>query len=541
ISMHRTFEIPEIVALIFAELKGPCSIRTGGHRRDFAALARTCKSFQGPALDLLWSEQNTLTNVLRCLPRHLWEEKGDGQLRFLDGIKAADWEIPLSYSRRVQKLSLIWFSSVPSGYPHFPTADVLHTVATYLPPGYLFPNIRDVSWNPPEDSLFPYIGLFLGPKITAARLAFSRNTSNVSLLPQLALPYPAIESLVINSVVENSELFRRTASRTVLLLKNIQTLWLDKLDRDALEYLSQLPDLGTLILDLPDLQDLGPRSPRMRSVERPFPALRTLKFFNTTIEFALEFLDFWPVCFLRDFYIGTEVPATKFITGQIYVTVARQISPATLETLHIQHAEDGEMPTPPAARVADYVVGGPEIAPLFYFRNLTELTLEAPVGFDIDDTTALDMASAWPNLKQFRLGSATDLWYPSRMTLHGLCAFAKHCRNLRSLAISMDATTVPSPDAQISQSALLHLDVGPSSIVDPPTVTRFMSSLFPSLRTIKTLNDWRWQEEEPLQGEEEQEALERGYYAKWKQVEGFVPMVAAVRREEQLRARMAGG
>ncbi|KAJ7035788.1 hypothetical protein C8F04DRAFT_1097364 [Mycena alexandri] len=37
-----------------------------------ARLARTCKTLSEPALDVLWTFQGTVFNVLKCLPRDLW-------------------------------------------------------------------------------------------------------------------------------------------------------------------------------------------------------------------------------------------------------------------------------------------------------------------------------------------------------------------------------------------------------------------------------------------------------------------------------------
>ncbi|KAF8216631.1 hypothetical protein K438DRAFT_1559450 [Mycena galopus ATCC 62051] len=75
--MHHSLCIPEIVDLIFAELDADSEVfgRRRGGGRDFAALARTCKSFRDPALDFLWCEQDTITNLLKCLPSHLWKEE----------------------------------------------------------------------------------------------------------------------------------------------------------------------------------------------------------------------------------------------------------------------------------------------------------------------------------------------------------------------------------------------------------------------------------------------------------------------------------
>ncbi|OAX38264.1 hypothetical protein K503DRAFT_818195 [Rhizopogon vinicolor AM-OR11-026] len=37
------------------------------------ALALTCESFTGPALDLLWRELDGLDPLIRCLPQSLWK------------------------------------------------------------------------------------------------------------------------------------------------------------------------------------------------------------------------------------------------------------------------------------------------------------------------------------------------------------------------------------------------------------------------------------------------------------------------------------
>ncbi|KAG0695377.1 hypothetical protein DFH29DRAFT_272260 [Suillus ampliporus] len=38
------------------------------------ALALTCKSFTGPALDLLWRELYGFAPLIRCLPQSLWKQ-----------------------------------------------------------------------------------------------------------------------------------------------------------------------------------------------------------------------------------------------------------------------------------------------------------------------------------------------------------------------------------------------------------------------------------------------------------------------------------
>ena len=64
--MHRCLGILEIKELICEHFDA--NMLSG----SLAALARTSKDFEDPALDVLWRTQKTLMNLLRCLPSHLW-------------------------------------------------------------------------------------------------------------------------------------------------------------------------------------------------------------------------------------------------------------------------------------------------------------------------------------------------------------------------------------------------------------------------------------------------------------------------------------
>ncbi|KAJ6533966.1 hypothetical protein DFH09DRAFT_932442, partial [Mycena vulgaris] len=40
-----------------------------------SALARTCRAFQDPALDILWRNQESLVPLLSCIPFDAWDVK----------------------------------------------------------------------------------------------------------------------------------------------------------------------------------------------------------------------------------------------------------------------------------------------------------------------------------------------------------------------------------------------------------------------------------------------------------------------------------
>lgn len=80
-SMHCSLCIPEIVSLIFYETLDGAEQSLNHLNRDsaqtLAGLARTCKAFRDPALDLLWKSQYTVMNVLNCMPGDIWEVLDD--------------------------------------------------------------------------------------------------------------------------------------------------------------------------------------------------------------------------------------------------------------------------------------------------------------------------------------------------------------------------------------------------------------------------------------------------------------------------------
>ena len=60
--MHRCLQIPELIGRFACEAKA-CN-RVG----SVAAMARACRTFLEPALDVLWMEQEELDNLIKSLP-----------------------------------------------------------------------------------------------------------------------------------------------------------------------------------------------------------------------------------------------------------------------------------------------------------------------------------------------------------------------------------------------------------------------------------------------------------------------------------------
>ncbi|KAJ7666770.1 hypothetical protein DFH06DRAFT_1184723 [Mycena polygramma] len=540
--MHRALEIPEIFGDVCGHLEG--HVLSAPRRKAFAALARCCKAFHDPAANVLWRRQETLNHLLKCLPPHLWEEtladnsnarRSCGELRLIRVPLPEEWERCLIYARRIRNLSL-----TQRWNPGFPPLVVLQVLGESFREEYLCPNLQSLHWEPESPSLFPYIRLFLCPQTIHLFLAVHPVASNVSLLPNVGIRYPELKLL---KLVDHSPLLSRISPTIVLQLAKIEFLLVETLDREGFDHLSRLPALRNLVLRMPMEGDLGTSSfPLRDQTMTPFAALRKVELEFTTIKFATEFVDLLSDCHLREFNIGTDVLATNIATGRLYTALASHIAHTTLDSLTIAEIDDGGFsptPTPLAAAIADYVVNGRLLAPLFCFQNITYVQLKAPVGFDLDDATAWDMARAWPRIKFLQLDASTELHHPTSMTLHGIRAFAKYCEDLVSLKITVNATTVPpfdrSPETRLSQQNLRTFDVSGSPISDQYNVARFLSALFPCLVEITTLYESRahWQDPADDADDDEEALEERVHNAHWKQVQALLPVMTALREEER--------
>ncbi|KAJ7697239.1 hypothetical protein B0H17DRAFT_1052430 [Mycena rosella] len=97
--------------------------------RDLAALARTSRALQEPALNALWRSQETFAHILRCMPSDLWNiPVVSGAVYHLEVVRPlalSDWERPLFYMNRVRIL----------------------TLSLCLPKEHFFPHINSLVWK----------------------------------------------------------------------------------------------------------------------------------------------------------------------------------------------------------------------------------------------------------------------------------------------------------------------------------------------------------------------------------------------------------
>ena len=163
--------------------------------------------------------------------------------------------------------------------------------------------------------------------------------------------------------------------------------------------------------------------------------------------------------------------------------IVRSCSPDKLQSLRLLSLSG----TNGSERV-DYV--RPDaLRPLCRFSRMRHFQLRTRWYWNLDDTCLLDIARAWPELRELEL-DPVGFWYrPARVTLSGLVPLAVHCPQLESFGILLGESTAPDTHGTSScapNTMLRHLSIGHATIEDHQctSVATFLSQLFPNLQHV---------------------------------------------------------
>ncbi|KAJ7681997.1 hypothetical protein DFH06DRAFT_1314240 [Mycena polygramma] len=495
--MHRSLRISEVVAMICSQLN-PLPRAEGA---DLAALARTCTLFHDPALDVLWRHQNTLMNLIDCMPAGLWEIMNDpGVFGILVGpvlrcsrtIVASDWDRLLKYSHRVK------FLQVRDNQGPDLTA-FFEALRLGITDEYLLPNLQQLAWGYSSaasfgyaESVLPFIDLFLGPRITSIGIGPCKENAQYALLPDLARKYPSLSAVYIgyydpdsddddNTSAEELDKLAGQLSAFVRALTCPQFLMVGTLDLAALIHVGQLETFELLHTRLP----VSPSFPDVvhRSLFRRLRHTK-LEIDNGDILALLQFVRTWnnaPLVALDVEFIGRN-SARDF--GSVFPQHAEEFhrilgehcAPASLNKFRF-HVVDGY------DDIGTFIYPGHFLRQLFCFGNLVDVAIGVLDGFAVDDAVVTDLARAWPCLQKLSLTTERHQSAP-QASLRSLQSLAQYCPELNTLAMTFDAIPAVIAGPENSQRKLVSLDAGYSLIATPLAVAGFLATTFPKLRKI---------------------------------------------------------
>ncbi|KAJ7495536.1 hypothetical protein FB451DRAFT_367085 [Mycena latifolia] len=505
--MHRGLMIPEIVRNIVEEVELPPESMKRLDLRALAAFARTCTTFLEPALDLLWSDQPTVANLLATFPDDLirqvkdeWNRPSDVLL--LRPVSPKDWERPLFYSRRVKWLFLNQTMLVVS-------TKAFEAISLSCPGDHMFPNLQTLVLNLTprtyESQFATSIDFLISPQLTEIRLDFGTGFRLLcQIVPTLAVKCPSLTCVGISMDESYDAATLQVVSDFVRSLARIQDLAVTNLDQDAFKHLGGLTSLKVLRLGnpkVPWMPALPIDSPT--SSHHMYSSLTALHFNCTTVERVITFIKAMSNAPLKELESHPfSDAATSVEIGRLYSALAAHYSHTSLQRISIEGGWAPEEGVPD-----QYRISGAILRTLFCFVNMVSVSLDQPFGFDLDDADIFDIAHAWPQLEYLSLTGHSDL--KPRVTVQGLYAFGQQCPNLDYLEIAVDATVVLAepPGRSVLQHSLQMLEVLYSPIRTPKAVVAFLASIFPEV----DVNFYRDDEVDPA-------SEEAKYWDRWEEV-----------------------
>ncbi|KAJ6492261.1 hypothetical protein C8R45DRAFT_990784 [Mycena sanguinolenta] len=463
--MHPALEIFDIQERIFRHF-----YQNGYSTPDLLALACTCKTFQEPALDLLWVSSRSLRQFLNLFPQEAFvrrEKRTWFRAAGLRPLVKADFKRFSFYANRVRQF-------VFSEYiPHLDK--IFEAMAPHLPEGCLFPNLRSFcvthvdAWD---------LRLFVSKKLTNSSMPYPyrKPCSGLDFIAPVA---PILEQLSIRSpwhkgVAEDTPVVSALLRQT----RGLRQLDIRTLSWDALVHLSNVLSLrklslGELIFASPPMVPLG-----------PFTSLEYLDFKIAPTSQLFHFLRL----------LSTPLPTKSFHIGVQDGIAAGSVQIHDMLVEHLDHSTLCDIRLTMGSSVSAeriQTVSSSAVLRLHVFSNLTSLELHADRSITLTEEVLETLTRAWPRLQVLRLVTQKASDEPEdqpKLPLKALRRFAKRWPHLRTLELVLDTTNCPSAldDDDAVQTRFTELRVSFSPLADPDkaSVARFLFHLFPNIATM---------------------------------------------------------
>ncbi|KAF8447212.1 hypothetical protein L210DRAFT_3525251 [Boletus edulis BED1] len=366
------------------------------NKTDLPVLARTCKAFRDPALDILWAELYSLAPLIQCLPGASSQIVDDYTLYSLNRpLEQADWDIILNYTRRVRICRLYRSFAVTSECVEELSKPPASTVS-------IFPNIRNAWISGPTKDRFPFLRHLPGPSLVAI---------------QLEERCPNMTTFDYNS----DELDNGAISSLICQWSKLRSV-------NSLIHLSNLPHLHYLSVELCNAL--------VDHVQSTWPSPSKLTF-PTLIQYHPRSRYWAPV---SRFFDHLRLPAVEQVDVELGSRPAEQEFKSLLAALpgtcnhqslidiniHTFERIAPSMPEPDPQYINFH-----HLYPLTVFVNLRAIRIRLPRGVDLSEQELLQLAPSWPRLEKFNVGrNDAQIRGLSAITPGGFVRLLGQCRSL---------------------------------------------------------------------------------------------------------------
>ncbi|KAG2364902.1 hypothetical protein BDR07DRAFT_1482063 [Suillus spraguei] len=484
--MHICLLPPEILLHIFAIYNKGYGLL--GSHVTLAFLARTCKTFKEPALDILWQDidglEPLISCIVACLPEGISQKNARGMLMLQRPLLNREWRLINRYAQRIHSLRV--------STSDLDIIDDRVVQALISAPSPLLPNLRSLSWCDGRECFVPLLRTLLRPTLTWLELDSGSSSchsfAKAALFASLGARCPCVRELVCFYGGVDTDEITDAMCEALCGLKELVRLETDVFNTRALPYLASLPSLGYLHFVL-SVHNAGEPQPNCVSTfSSHFDQVR----FTIPSPFVLSqclnnirFLSCRSVTVCVDY---DDTPYDPLDAIDLLSSFSKCFSPA-LENIHFDFnfpfdsiVEEDILADPIFALHFDAIV------PLLSFSHLTDLDLDWICVSIIDDASLKTMAQSWPHLENFRFGSSARWLVPPSLTFVGLVYLIHHCRRLRKIAMPFCACPVDTNNEPFSETIpnekVTTLFVGVSPIVDPILVACQLHTLLPKLTSV---------------------------------------------------------
>lgn len=489
--------VDEILRIVFRYIENPMTL---------CALARTCRTFNEPASDLVWETLDDLELITRNLS--CGRISCEGKHSRSQPLDHNDWDIVRRISSHVRRLHFYPFPIDHDVHPWF-------SVLTSPPdPSFLFPNLHSLSFGAPlwycrtsnskgSRAAFRMIArlfhLLLGSRLFTLRFDIPGTLyPYLDLLPIPALS-PAIRTLSIvdpkirwgGCSIPNEAVY--SFSRVVSELGELELFRSDAISWDLLDSLAHAKALQRLWIYLPCW--LGPRT------ERPsgsiFPQLRTLNIQANSLASCTGFFRWIPLTKVTEISICGSAFEDDDNVSQALVDVSSLISSQCMALESVFYS----FPDPSPYNEIPSTCPRAMLEPYQTCHQLRVIALEMPFLLSLTDNDLEDLVKAWPHLEVFHLIQSGIEDPLVLLTLRGVTSLLYHCPKLTHFSLLFDANRVPDDIARLSHgilSAVKYMGVDRSPVTPSGDVAAYFSNIMPHLEIVRVhaiqgdWSQWEW-------------------------------------------------
>ncbi|KAJ6503282.1 hypothetical protein C8R47DRAFT_969069 [Mycena vitilis] len=491
-------------------------------RRSLSRLARTCRAWLDPALNVLWRELDSLAPIIGLFPAHLLKKTRRPGLGLVGTPEIGDWDKILRYGERVARIT---YDELPNNI----STSIFPIFEELRPRTYLLPNLQTLTWRIMSQDMLDRAALFLTSGLQVFTLHLGGGGAKFPTLPTFLADLGSrvkLQSFTINSSVSLPDTFtdhlypQDGLERLAIIAPGALSPTIGK-------WAASLPGLKSLQLDLTG-RPLVAVNGFFRDLSSGASTPDSVESHTDSGVFSADELDFSEIRKSMLRLTGDAKKATVFpaltqlqLTGQASSIVAfltHLSNPLTQLDITIEDPPDAvdwqdlsqmicqrfgssltslRIGATLSSKFSDLVrstsraaaAPAPSRLSLEHLSSLPALrtiSIDLPESICFTPADIARLADVAPNLEEVRLCPLArfSLASPPQLTLESLAPLVKNCRKLGALWVVIQAKG-GSAEALATSDSLSWLHVGHSWVTDTLQVAILLSHLAPHLETIK--------------------------------------------------------